>query len=114
MSDCLFCKFVSGEIKPDTVYEDDDVLAFRDINPQAPTHILVVPKHHIATLDDLQLKDDALIGKLYLAAQKIAKQEGIDEAGYRTVINCNEQAGQTVFHIHLHLLGGRSMTWPPG
>ncbi|MCU7851930.1 MAG: histidine triad nucleotide-binding protein [Candidatus Thiodiazotropha sp. (ex Monitilora ramsayi)] len=114
MSDCLFCKFVSGEIKPDTVYEDDEVLAFRDINPQAPTHILVIPKHHIATLNDLQQNDDALIGKLYLAAQKIAKQEGIDEAGYRTVINCNEQAGQAVFHIHLHLLGGRSMAWPPG
>jgi histidine triad (HIT) family protein len=114
MSDCLFCKFVNGEIQPNTVYEDDEVLAFRDINPQAPTHILVVPKRHIATLNDLQSEDGALIGKLYLTAQRIAREEGIDEAGYRTVVNCNEQAGQSVFHIHLHLLGGRDMRWPPG
>lgn len=114
MSDCLFCKFINGEIQPNTVYEDDEVLAFRDIDPQAPTHILVVPKRHIATLNDLQSEDGALIGKLYLTAQRIARQEGIDEAGYRTVVNCNEQAGQSVFHIHLHLLGGRDMRWPPG
>jgi histidine triad (HIT) family protein len=114
MSDCLFCKFVNGDIQPNTVYEDDDVLAFRDINPQAPTHILVVPKRHISTLNDLQTEDGELIGKLYLAAQHVARQEGIDEAGYRTVVNCNEQAGQSVFHIHLHLLGGRAMRWPPG
>ena len=114
MSDCLFCKFINGEIQPNTVYEDDEVLAFRDINPQAPTHILVVPKRHIATLNDLQSEDGALIGKLYLTAQRIAREEGIDEAGYRTVVNCNEQAGQSVFHIHLHLLGGRAMRWPPG
>ncbi|MES9980878.1 MAG: histidine triad nucleotide-binding protein, partial [Candidatus Thiodiazotropha sp. 6PLUC5] len=109
MSDCLFCKFVSGEIEPQTVYEDDDVLAFRDINPQAPCHVLIVPKRHISTLNDLKPEDAELMGKLYLAAAKVAKQEGLDEAGYRTVINCNEQAGQTVFHIHLHLLGGRQM-----
>jgi histidine triad (HIT) family protein len=114
MSDCLFCKFVSGDIKPNTVYEDDEILAFRDINPQAPTHILVIPKQHIATLNDLDENHEALIGKLYLAAQKIAREEGIAEAGYRTVVNCNEQAGQSVFHIHLHLLGGRDMRWPPG
>jgi histidine triad (HIT) family protein len=114
MSDCLFCKFVNGEIKPDTVYEDDHVLAFRDINPQAPTHVLVVPKRHISTLNDLSADDGELIGKLYLAAQQVARQEGIDEPGYRTVINCNELAGQSVFHIHLHLLGGRAMAWPPG
>ncbi len=114
MSDCLFCKFVSGEIEPDKVYEDDHVLAFRDINPQAPTHILVIPKKHIPTLNDLQAEDEALVGKLYLAAQKIARDEGIAEDGYRTVMNCNEMAGQTVFHIHLHLLGGRGMAWPPG
>lgn len=114
MSDCLFCKFVNGEIQPNTVFEDDDVLAFRDINPQAPTHVLVVPKRHVSTLNDLQQADGELIGKLYLAAQHVARQEGIDEAGYRTVINCNEQAGQSVFHIHLHLLGGRAMRWPPG
>jgi histidine triad (HIT) family protein len=114
MSDCLFCKFVNGEIKPNTVYEDESVLAFRDINPQAPTHILVIPKQHISTLNDLDASHEALMGKLYLVAQKVAKAEGIDEAGYRTVMNCNEQAGQSVFHIHLHLLGGRDMRWPPG
>jgi len=114
MSDCLFCKFVSGEIQPNTVYEDDHVLAFRDINPQAPTHVLVVPKRHIATLNDLTGEDAELVGRLYLAARQVARQEGIDEPGYRTVINCNEQAGQSVFHIHLHLLGGRDMAWPPG
>ncbi|MCG8013774.1 MAG: histidine triad nucleotide-binding protein [Candidatus Thiodiazotropha weberae] len=97
-----------------TVYEDDDVLAFRDINPQAPCHVLIIPKKHISTLNDLTEQDAELVGKLYLAAAKVAKQEGIDEAGYRTVMNCNEQAGQTVFHIHLHLLGGRRMNWPPG
>lgn len=114
MNDCLFCKFVSGEIKPDIVYEDDQVLAFRDLNPQAPTHVLVVPKRHISTLNDLSADDAELVGNLYLAARQVARQEGIDEAGYRTVINCNELAGQSVFHIHLHLLGGRAMAWPPG
>ena len=114
MSDCLFCKFVSGEIKPNVVYEDDEVLAFRDLNPQAPTHILVIPKRHLATLNDLQAEDAGLIGKLHLAAQKVAENEGIAEPGYRTLINCNAEAGQTVFHIHLHLLGGRPMGWPPG
>ena len=114
MSDCLFCKFVTGEIKPNVVYEDDEVLAFRDVNPQAPTHILVIPKHHIATLNDLRPEDAELIGKLHLAAQKVAENEGIAEPGYRTLINCNAEAGQTVFHIHLHLLGGRPMGWPPG
>lgn len=114
MNHCLFCKFVSGEIKPDIVYEDDHVLAFRDLNPQAPTHVLVVPKRHIATLNDLSADDAELVGSLFLAARQVAHQEGIDEAGYRTVINCNELAGQSVFHIHLHLLGGRAMAWPPG
>jgi histidine triad (HIT) family protein len=114
MSDCLFCKFVNGEIKPDTVYEDEDVLAFRDISPQAPTHILIIPKRHIATLNDLEPQDEALIGKLFLTAKKVAKGEGIDEKGYRTVINCNKEAGQSVFHIHMHLMGGRYMDWPPG
>jgi histidine triad (HIT) family protein len=114
MSDCLFCKFVSGEIQPDVVYQDEDVLAFRDINPQAPTHVLVIPKRHISTLNDLQPEDGALMGKLYLAAAKVAEQEGIAESGYRTLVNCNAEAGQTVFHIHLHLLGGRRMNWPPG
>lgn len=114
MSDCLFCKMVSGEIKADTVYEDESVMAFRDINPQAPVHILIIPKKHIATLNDLEHDDAELGGRLLLAAQKVAEQESIASPGYRTVINCNAQAGQTVFHVHLHLLGGRAMHWPPG
>ncbi|HEX7029052.1 MAG TPA: histidine triad nucleotide-binding protein [Gammaproteobacteria bacterium] len=114
MNDCLFCKMIRGEIKPDTVLETDAVLAFRDINPQAPTHVLVVPKEHISTINDLDEKHDALVGKLYLAAKEIAAKEGIAESGYRTVMNCQEGAGQSVFHIHLHVLGGRRMEWPPG
>lgn len=114
MSDCLFCKMIAGEIKPDTVYEDDEVLAFRDINPQAPTHVLIIPKTHITTLNDLQPGHAALVGKLFLAAQKVAQADGIAERGYRTVMNCNREAGQSVFHIHLHVLGGRGMHWPPG
>lgn len=114
MSDCLFCKMVAGEIKPNTVYEDDDVLAFRDINPQAPTHVLVIPKTHISTLNDLQPDHAALVGKLFLVARQIAHDDGIAERGYRTVMNCNREAGQSVFHIHLHVLGGRGMHWPPG
>ncbi len=114
MVDCLFCKMVAGDITPDTVFEDDDVLAFRDINPQAPTHVLVVPKRHISTINDLSPDDAALVGKLYLAAQQVAAQDGIAEEGYRTVMNCNVGAGQSVFHIHLHVLGGRPMHWPPG
>lgn len=114
MTDCLFCKMVSGAIKPDTVYEDDDVLAFRDINPQAPTHVLIVPKQHVSTINDLDAQTAGLFGKMMLAAAKVARQEGFAEQGYRTVMNCNEHGGQTVFHIHLHLLGGRPMGWPPG
>lgn len=114
VSDCLFCKMIAGNIKPDVVYQDSDVLAFRDINPQAPLHVLVVPKRHIATLNDLNESDSALIGRLYLAAQKIARDAGYAESGYRTVINCNPDAGQSVFHVHLHILAGRTMSWPPG
>lgn len=114
MSDCLFCKMVSREIQPDIVYEDDDVLAFRDINPQAPVHVLIIPKRHISTLNDLEEGDAELIGRLHLAAKRVADQDGIAEAGYRTVFNCNEAGGQLVFHAHLHLLGGRAMGWPPG
>jgi len=114
MPDCLFCKMINGEIKPDVVLETDDVLAFRDINPQAPTHVLIVPKQHISTINDLETQHEALVGKLHLAAQQIAKQEGIAEQGFRTVMNCMEGAGQSVFHIHLHVLGGRKMKWPPG
>jgi histidine triad (HIT) family protein len=105
---------VAGEITPDVVYEDDDVLAFRDLSPQAPVHNLVIPKRHISTLNDLSVEDAELMGKLFLTAQKIAVQEGIDQQGYRTVVNCNKDAGQTVFHIHMHVLGGRSFSWPPG
>lgn len=114
MTDCLFCKFVNGEIKPDVVFETDDVLAFRDINPQAPTHVLIIPKKHISTINHIGLEDEFLIGKLYSAAQRIASAEGFSESGYRVVMNCGEDAGQTVFHIHLHLLGGRQLGWPPG
>lgn len=112
MSDCLFCKMASGEIKPDVVYEDDKVLAFRDINPQAPIHILIIPKAHVATLNDLE--DSALASALLQTAAKLAAQEGIAEDGYRTVINCNKNGGQDVYHLHLHLLGDRKMSWPPG
>lgn len=112
--ECLFCKMVSGQIKPNTVYEDNNVLAFKDINPQAPVHILVIPKRHIATLNDLDQDTAQLVSKLYLTAAQIAKESAIAETGYRTVMNCNADAGQSVFHLHLHLLGGRIMHWPPG
>ena len=114
MSDCLFCKMVAGEIEPDKVYEDDEVMAFRDISPQAPTHVLVIPKRHIATLNDLDSDNSAVIGKMAFVASQLAKQEGFAEQGYRTVMNCNADGGQAVFHIHLHLLGGRPLGWPPG
>ncbi len=114
MTECLFCKMIAGEIQPDTVYETDDVLAFRDINPQAPTHVLVIPKRHIATINDIGTGDTELIGKLYLAAAKVARDAGFAEEGYRAVMNCNGRAGQTVFHLHLHVLGGRDLNWPPG
>lgn len=112
MTNCLFCKMVAGDIKPDTVYENESVLAFRDINPQAPVHILIIPKRHIATLNDID--DPVLAGQLLQTAVRLAKQEGIAEDGYRTVFNCNRNAGQAVYHLHLHLLGGRAMHWPPG
>ncbi len=114
MSECIFCKIAQGEIPAEVVHETDQLVAFRDLNPQAPTHILVIPRKHIATLNDLEAEDAELMGRLYLAAKEIAAAEGIAERGYRTVVNCNPEAGQTVFHIHLHLLGGRSMGWPPG
>jgi histidine triad (HIT) family protein len=114
MDDCIFCKIVAGEIPADLVYEDDAVIAFRDLNPQAPTHVLVIPRRHIATLNDLGPEDADIMGRLFLAAREIAAREGFAEAGYRTVVNCNEAGGQSVFHIHLHLLGGRMMHWPPG
>ena len=114
MSDCLFCKIIAGQIPSSIVYEDDRVLAFTDINAQAPTHILVVPRRHIESLNDLQTADDQLVGEMVRRAAAIADERGISEGGYRTVFNTNRDAGQTVFHIHLHLLGGRHMKWPPG
>ena len=114
MTDCLFCKMVSGDIAPDKVYEDDDVLAFNDINPVAPLHILVIPKKHIATLNDAEDTDTLLLGKLNRVAAGLANKAGFAEEGYRVVMNCNKAAGQAVYHIHLHLLAGRQMGWPPG
>jgi histidine triad (HIT) family protein len=113
-SNCLFCKILSGEIPADIVYESETAIAFRDINPQAPTHLLIIPRKHIATINDIVEEDELLVGSLYSAAREIAAAEGVAEDGYRAVMNCNEGAGQTVFHIHLHLLGGRAFTWPPG
>jgi histidine triad (HIT) family protein len=114
MADCLFCKIVRHEIPATLVYEDERVAAFNDINPQAPTHVLLVPKRHIETLNELGTEDDRLIGELVRRAAAIAGERGLSAGGYRTVFNTNRGAGQTVFHIHLHLLGGRAMTWPPG
>ncbi len=110
--DCLFCRIVRGDIPVQLVFENSDCVAFRDINPQAPLHVLVVPRAHVASLNDAH--DAAAIGSLALAAAEIARAEGFADSGYRTVINTNAAAGQTVFHLHLHLLGGRSMSWPPG
>lgn len=112
--DCLFCRIVQGQIPSKTVYEDDEIVAFEDINPQAPVHILVIPRKHTATLNDLQAEDDATLGRLHRVAAQLARQRELAERGYRVVLNCNAEAGQTVFHIHLHLLGGRTMQWPPG
>jgi histidine triad (HIT) family protein len=114
VADCLFCRIVAGQIPATIVYQNDDVVAFRDITPQAPAHVLVVPRRHVASLNDLGPDDDALVGQMVRAAAAIAKDQGHADRGYRTVFNCNADAGQTVFHIHLHLLGGRKMTWPPG
>ncbi len=114
MSNCIFCKIIAGEIPAEKLYEDDNVLAFRDIQAQAPLHALIIPKQHIATINDLQPDDAELIGQMFLAAKQIAKAEGYAESGYRTVMNCGEAAGQTVFHLHLHVLAGRDLSWPPG
>jgi histidine triad (HIT) family protein len=114
MADCLFCKIVNREIPASIVYEDDRLLAFNDTNPQAPTHVLVVPKRHIASLSDLTPADDAIVGEMVRRAAAIAAERGIAAGGFRTVFNTNAGAGQSVFHIHLHLIGGRIMHWPPG
>lgn len=112
MTDCLFCKMVNGDINPDVVFEDEHVLAFNDIDPKAPVHILIIPKRHISTLNDLD--DTELAGRVIQTASLLAKQLGFAEDGYRTVFNCNKNGGQAVYHLHLHLLAGRQMTWPPG
>ncbi|MGA0587281.1 histidine triad nucleotide-binding protein [Dyella sp. KRB-257] len=114
MGDTIFGKIIRREIPADIVYEDDDVLAFRDLNPQAPVHVLFIPKQPIATLNDATPEDAALLGKVLLAAADYARQEGFAQDGYRTVINCNTHGGQTVYHLHVHLLAGRRLSWPPG
>ena len=112
MSDCLFCRIAAGEIPAKVVAQDDHYVAFHDIAPQAPTHILVIPRQHVASLDDA---DDAnMLGNLMAFVRQVARDEGVAESGYRTVLNCNAGAGQSVFHVHVHLLGGRDMSWPPG
>lgn len=114
MSSCLFCNIADGKIPCDEVYSDENFLAFRDIQPQAPTHILVIPKRHIGSLAGLQTGDNVVMGDLIMAAKNIASGEGLDNSGYRFVINCGDDGGQTVGHIHLHILGGRALAWPPG
>lgn len=113
MTDCIFCKIAAGEVGK-LVYEDDAVAAFDDLNPQAPVHVLIVPKKHVARVSEIQPEDTELAGRLIMAANKIARDRGIDGSGYRLVINCNEGAGQSVWHVHVHLLGGRRFAWPPG
>ncbi|MEL0615576.1 histidine triad nucleotide-binding protein [Cobetia marina] len=112
--DCLFCKIINREIPADIVYEDEEVLAFNDIHPQAPTHVLIIPKQHIATLNDIEESQLATVGRLQYTAARLAKKSGFADDGYRVVMNCNEDGGQTVYHIHMHLMGGRRFTWPAG
>lgn len=114
MENCLFCKIINRTIPANIIYEDDQCLAFDDVRPQSPHHKLIVPKKHIATLNDLGEEDIELTGHLIYTAQRLAKQLNVAEAGYRVVVNCNKAAGQAVYHIHVHLLGGREMSWPPG
>ena len=114
MNDCLFCKIISNEIPSDCVFENENMYAFRDINPQAPVHILIIPKTHISTLNDVGDNHKLLVGEILLTSIMLAEKEGISDSGYRTVFNCNKNGGQEVYHIHLHLLGGRRMAWPPG
>ncbi len=112
--DCLFCDILDGNIPADIIFESDEVIAFRDVNPQAPVHVLIIPRKHIATINDLDTGDDAIVGSLFMVAKEIARDEGLADDGYRVVMNCNAAAGQSVFHLHLHLLGGRTLAWPPG
>ena len=114
MPTCLFCKIIAREIQGNVLFEDDELVVLKDINPQAPLHALVVPRRHIATLNDLEAGDDALVGSMFRRAATLAREHGYSERGYRTVFNCNSEAGQSVFHIHLHVLGGRPLAWPPG
>lgn len=114
MSDCLFCKIAAKQIPAKIAYEDGELIAFHDINPKAPVHLQVIPKRHIARISEAGEGDAQLLGKMVLTANRLAKENGVAEAGYRLVVNCNAAAGQSVYHIHLHLLGGRAMTWPPG
>jgi len=114
MENCLFCRIIAGEINASIVHDGEHLVAFRDINAQAPLHVLIVPRRHIPTLNDLQLNDDQLVGSMFRTAAELATKHGYAERGYRTVFNTNADAGQTVFHIHLHLLAGRSLHWPPG
>ena len=114
MESCLFCRIVAGEIPATKAYEDDDLLAFADVNPQAPMHLLVIPKAHIPTLNDVSEAQAPLVGAMLRCAAQLAAERGFAESGYRTVFNCNAAAGQTVFHLHLHVLGGRTLAWPPG
>lgn len=114
MENCIFCKIASGEIPSKKVYEDEKIVAFRDISPAAPVHILIIPKKHINSVNDLETSDEALIGYIFMAARKIAEDEGISESGYRIVNNCGSDGGQSVQHLHFHILGGRSLNWPPG
>jgi histidine triad (HIT) family protein len=114
MADCIFCKIASGDIPATIVYENDDVVAFEDLNPAAPCHVLCIPRQHIATVNDVEDEHTAVLGKLYTAAKEVAARKRVTEDGYRLVMNCGEGAGQSVFHLHLHVLGGRDFAWPPG
>ena len=114
MNECIFCRIANKKIPAKVVFEDTETIAFEDLKPQAPVHILVIPKAHIEKLSDIDERNSGLVGKLVIAANRIASSKGVAESGYRTVINCNRDAGQEVFHLHLHLLGGRKFTWPPG
>lgn len=114
MTDCIFCKIAAGEIPANIVHQNDHVIVFKDLTPQAPVHLLAIPRKHISTINDLQEGDANVMGQLFLAAKTAAAEAGLSDAGFRTVMNCGEGAGQSVFHVHLHILGGRALTWPPG
>ncbi|MGM0380937.1 MAG: histidine triad nucleotide-binding protein [bacterium] len=114
MSDCLFCSIAEGEMEAGIIYEDERVVAFADVNPQAPVHYLIIPRRHIASVNEIEENDEGLIGHLYTVARRVAEEEGVADSGYRLVVNCGDDAGQEVMHLHLHLLGGRKLQWPPG